>query len=136
MNASKGVRWAVIGLSALVAGCLVAAAGAGAGGGIYFTSRGAEGVVPASVERAAHATDQAFDHFKIRKTKVAAERSDEGQKQEISGTAAERKEEVTVTLRAEDPGSTRIQVVARKSAVTWDKSFARAVLEQIVTSAR
>src|SRR3989442_16039595 len=136
MNASKGVRWAVIGLSALVAGCLVAAAGAGAGGGIYFTSRGAEGVVPASVERAATATDQAFDHFKIRKTKVAAEQSDQGQQREISGTAADRKEDVTVTLRAEGQGSTRIQVVARKSPVTWDKSFARAVLEQIVNLER
>jgi len=136
MNASKGVQWAATGLSALLAGCLVAAAGAGAGGGIYFTSRGAEGVVPASVERAVRATEEAFDHFKIRKTKVAAEQSDEGQKQEISGTAAERREDVTVTLRAEDHGSTRIQVVARKSAVTWDKSFARAVLEEIVKSAR
>ncbi len=136
MNASKGVQWAATGLPALLAGCLVAAAGAGAGGGIYFTSRGAEGVVPASVERAARATEETFDHFKIRKTKVAAEQSDEGQKQEISGTAAERREDVTVTLRAEDHGSTRIQVVARKSAVTWDKSFARAVLEEIVKSAR
>jgi len=136
MNVSKGVTWAAPGLSALVAGCLVAAAGAGAGGGIYFTSRGAEGVVPASVERAATATDQTFDHFKVRKTKVSAEQSDHDQTREISGTAGDRKEDVTVTLRAEGHGSTRVQVVARKSAVTWDKSFARAVLEQIVKLAR
>src|SRR2546428_13304319 len=136
MNLSKGAGWVVIGLSVLVAGCLVAAAGAGAGGGIYFTSRGAEGVVPASIERAATATDQAFDHFKIRKTKVAAEQSDQGQQREISGTAGDRKEDGTVTLRAGGRGTTRFHVVARKRPVTREKSLARAARGQIAQLAR
>src|SRR2546430_11202832 len=45
----------------LLAGCVVAAAGAGAGGGIYFTQRGVESVVPVPVERAATAAGQAFE---------------------------------------------------------------------------
>ena len=50
----------------LLAGCVVAAAGAGAGGGIYFTQRGVESVVPATVDRAAAATATAFDQLKVR----------------------------------------------------------------------
>src|SRR5437773_10892762 len=53
--------WAAVSAAALLAGCMVAAAGAGAGGGIYFTQRGVESVVPATVERAAAATATAFD---------------------------------------------------------------------------
>jgi Protein of unknown function (DUF3568) len=113
-------------------GCLVAAAGAGAGGGIYFTQRGAEGVVAASVERVADAADHALDHFKIKRTKIDLEREDGREKREISGEATERHEDVTVTITARDSATTRVQVVVKKSAVTWDKDFARAVLREIV----
>jgi len=114
----------------LSAGCVVAAAGAGAAGGIYFTERGVESVVPVSVEQAVSATAQAFDRLKIRQTKVQTETQGAEQKREISGAAADR--DVTVTLTSEKPSSTKVQVVARKSAVTWDKPYARALLEQIV----
>ena len=55
----------------VIAGCFLAAAGAGAGGAIYVTERGAEAVVPAPVDRAATATREAFDQLKIRQTKSA-----------------------------------------------------------------
>ncbi|MGH7548762.1 MAG: DUF3568 family protein [Gemmatimonadales bacterium] len=108
----------------------MAAAGAGAAGGVYFTERGAESVVPVSVEQAVSATRQAFDRLKISQTKVKTENQAVGQKREISGAAAGR--DVTVTLTSEKPNSTKVQVVARTSAVTWDKPYARAILEQIV----
>lgn len=114
----------------LSAACLFAAAGAGAAGGIYFTERGAESVVPVSVERAADATQRAFDALKIRKTKVETQDEGAAQKRQISGTAADR--ELTVSLSTEQQGSTKVQVVARKSLVTWDKDYARSVLQQIV----
>src|SRR5437899_461092 len=60
--------WAAVSAAALLAGCMVAAAGAGAGGGIYFTQRGVESVVPATVDRAAAATATAFDQLKVRQT--------------------------------------------------------------------
>src|SRR6184192_4049278 len=114
----------------LLAGCVVAAAGAGAGGGIYFTQRGVESVVPVPVERAATAASQAFGALKIRPTKSQAEHEDDGEKREIEGAAGDR--EVNVTLKVEGKNSTRVQVVAKRTAVTWDKDFARSVLDKIV----
>jgi hypothetical protein len=136
MKLSKWMGLVVAGLTLLSTGCLVAAAGAGAGGGIYFTQRGAEATVPATIERMTAATERAFRRFKITKTKVGSEREGDAEKREISGDAKARDEDVTVTLRAEGSGSTRVQVVARKTAVTWDKDFARAVLQEIVANAR
>ncbi|HYT05014.1 MAG TPA: DUF3568 family protein [Gemmatimonadales bacterium] len=126
--------WAGAPLAGLAAGCVVAAAGAGAGGGIYFTQRGVESVVPASVDRAAAATARAFEELKIRQTKATTEQADNGgQKREIDGTGADR--DISVTITSEG-NTTRVQVVAKKSAVTWDKDFARAVLDKIVAYSR
>jgi len=111
-------------------GCFLAAAGAGAGGGIYFTQRGVESVVAAPVERASAATEQTFRQLGIRQTKTAAEQEGGQDKREIAGATTDR--EITVTLTSAAQGSTRVQVVARKSAVTWDKDFARTILEKIV----
>jgi len=111
-------------------GCFLAAAGAGAGGGIYFTQRGVESVVAAPVERASAATEQTFRQLEIRQTKTAAEQEVGQDKREIGGATTDR--EITVTLTSAAQGSTRVQVVARKSAVTWDKDFARTILEKIV----
>lgn len=118
----------------LLAGCVVAAAGAGAGGGIYFTQRGVESVVPATVDRAAAATATAFDQLKVRQTKSQVEQGEAGEQREIEGTAGDR--EVSVTLKPEGKNGTRVQVVAKRSAVTWDKDFARSVLDKIVANSR
>jgi hypothetical protein len=117
-----------------IAGCVVAAAGAGAGGGIYFTQRGVESVVPASLDRTYDATQQAFQQLHVRETKTTAERGGGEEKREVEGAASAR--EVTVTLTSEGKGSTRVQVIAKKSAVTWDKDFARRLLETIVALSR
>src|SRR5437867_2907798 len=134
IRATHWRAWAAAGLAALSAGCVVAAAGAGAGGGIYFTQRGVESVVPASVERTAAATKQAFDQLRIRQTKVETAQDAAGERREIEGTADDR--DIAVTLKPEGTSSTRVQVVAKKSAVTWDKYFARAVLDKIVAFSR
>ena len=127
-------RAAACSASLLLAGCLVAAAGAGAGGGIYLTQRGVESVVPVPVERAGTATNQAFEQLKIRQTKSQVEQGNQGEKREIEGTAGDR--EVSVTLEVEANNTTRVQVVAKRSAVTWDKDFARSVLDKIVAYSR
>ena len=127
--------WAAASPAALLlAGCMVAAAGAGAGGGIYLTQRGVESVVPATVERAAAATTQAFAQLKVRQTKAQVEQGEDGEKREIEGTAGDR--EVSVTLKAEGANATRVQVVAKRTAVTWDKEFARSLLDKIVANSR
>src|SRR5256712_8913158 len=71
----------------LLAGCVVAAAGAGAGGGIYLTQRGVESVVPVPVERAATAASKAFEQLKIKQTKSQVEQGDDGETRGIWGTA-------------------------------------------------
>jgi uncharacterized protein DUF3568 len=119
----------------VTAGCVVAAVGAGAGGGIYFTERGVESVVPVSIDRAAGGAKRAFADLKIRQTKTNSQQDADGSaKQELDGTTSER--DVTVTLKSEGQNSTRVQVVAKKSAVTWDKDFARAILDKIVAYSR
>jgi hypothetical protein len=115
-------------------GCLLAAAGAGAGGAIYFTERGAESIVPVSVERAASAIRKAFDELTVRQTSSATEQRQDGEQREIDGAAGAR--DVSVTLKAQGKNSTRVQVVAKTSAVTWDKDFARAILDKIVAHTR
>ena len=118
----------------MLGACVVAAAGAGAGGGIYLTQRGAESVVPMTIDRAVAATKQAFAELKIRETKSSTELGADGEKHEVGGTAGDR--EISVTLNTESPRTTRVQVVAKRSAVTWDKDFARAVLDHIVAHSR
>jgi hypothetical protein len=118
----------------IVAGCLLAAAGAGAGGAIYVTERGAEAIIPAPLDRAATATQQAFDQLKIHQTKSARAQVEGGEQREFDGTARDR--DVSVTLKPDGNGSTRVQVVAKTSAVTWDKEFARTILDKIVAYSR
>jgi len=78
---------------------VVAAAGAGAGGGIYLTQRGVESVVPVTVDRAATATTRAFEELKIHQTKTSTEQESDGEKREVDGTAGDR--EISVTIKAE-----------------------------------
>jgi hypothetical protein len=126
--------WPLAGLTGLAAGCVLAAAGAGAGGGIYFTERGVESLVPAPVGRAAAAARQAFGELKVTQTKTGTEQTPNGGEQrKLEGTANGR--DVSVTLTSQG-NNTRVQVVATTSAVTWDKDFARNVLHRIVAYSR
>lgn len=121
---------AVLGLAVLVmGGCIFAAAGAGAGGGIYYSGRGVESHVTTPVDRTYSAAEQAFEQLGIQQTKTSAEQEGVTDKRQIIGASNDR--DVTVTLQSEG-GGTHIQVVAKKSAVTWDEDFARTILERIV----
>jgi hypothetical protein len=114
-------------------GCLVAAAGAGAGGAIYVSDRGAESVVPATVASTESAAQRVFQELGIKETKTSSEQSSGEQKRVLEGSTDDR--DVTVTIASEGSGS-KVVVVARKSAVTWDKDLAKAVLEKIVSQAK
>ena len=122
-------KWILLALPLTLGGCLFAAAGAGAGGGIYFNDRGVGSVVTAPVAKASSATEQAFHEMGINQKKSSTEQEGQKDKREIDGSTADR--DITVTIQTEGTGS-RIQVVARKSAVTWDKDFARTILQRIV----
>lgn len=111
-------------------GCILAAAGAGAGGAIYVTDRGVESVVSASVETTLAAAERAFGEFDIERTSYKEER--DGAKRELEGRSAEEDADVTVIIEATEGGNTRVEVTANTSLVTWDKDFAREIMERIV----
>jgi len=122
-------RLALLGATALVwSGCLLAAAG-GAGGGIYFTSQGVESVVVAPVESVTSATERAFADLGLTRTEL--EIDEDGQT--LRAKPADGGDpEVTVSIRHEGETSSRVEVTARNSLVTWDKDYAREVLKKIV----
>ncbi len=122
-------QWILLALPLALGGCLFAAAGAGAGGGIYFKDRGVGSVVTAPVAKASAATQQTFQEMGINQKKTSTEQEGGQDKREIDGSTADR--DVTVTIQTEGTGS-RIQVIVRKSAVTWDKDLARTILQRIV----
>jgi hypothetical protein len=122
-------RLALLGATAFVwSGCLLAAAG-GAGGGIYFTSQGVESVVVAPVESVASATERAFADLGLTRTEL--EIDEDGQTLRAKPTDGG-DPEVTVSIRHDGETSSRVEVTARNSLVTWDKDYAREVLEKIV----
>jgi hypothetical protein len=121
--------WALLVLMPIVgSGCLVAAAGAGAGGAIYVTSRGAESIVDAPVSRVAAAVDVTFADMGITETKSTSGHG--GDEREIQGKRGDL--DITVSFKRESPGTTRVEVTARENLAEWNKDYARQVLERIV----
>ena len=77
---------AVLGLAVLaMGGCVFAAAGAGAGGGIYYSGRGVESIVTTPVDRTYSAAEQAFAQLGIHQTKTSTEQ--EGAIQALNASA-------------------------------------------------
>lgn len=114
-------------------GCVVAAAGVGAGGAIYATDRGVESQVPASVEVTYEAARQAFKSLDVAERKHATEVDSGREKRTLDGWTDDR--DVTITVTARGAGSV-VNVVARHDEVIWDKKLARALLDRIVERAR
>ncbi|MFQ5746769.1 MAG: DUF3568 family protein [Gemmatimonadota bacterium] len=120
-------RTLVLGLvpfSAVASGCLLAA-GAAAGSGVYFTTRGAGAIVQGNVGEVTGSTAAAFENLGIE----ARGRKDTDDAREIYGVSGD--DDVTVELKKETDRATRVEVRVRKSSVTWDKDFARKILDEI-----
>jgi carbon monoxide dehydrogenase subunit G len=62
-------------------------------------------------------------------TTAAVKRDNETTKRELEGKAGDR--DVNITIE-EDGSTTRVEVTAKTSPVTWDKDFAKSVLEEIL----
>lgn len=116
-------------MPALAGGCILAAAGAGAGGAVYVSDRGAESVVNAAVDETLQAARQTFQELGIKETKTSTEEAASGQKRGLWGESEDR--EITVWMETQG-SSTKVDVVAQKSRVTWDKDLAKQILERIV----
>ncbi|HEU4565155.1 MAG TPA: DUF3568 family protein [Gemmatimonadaceae bacterium] len=118
----------VLGAGALSSGCFLFAAGAGAAGAIAWTNRGAESVVEGSVDKVFERSTGVFGDMGI--TRTGDTNEDSGAKRTLTGTKGDL--EVTVEMNRESATTTKVEVYARRSAVDWDKNYARDVLNRII----
>jgi hypothetical protein len=108
-------------------GCLAAAA-AGAAGGVYLTSRGAESVVEGSVEQIAGRAEAVMSDMAIVKEGESTE--DQGDKHVLKGKKGEL--DVTIEIKRESSKTAKVEVTARENLAEWNKDYAKEVLSQIV----
>ena len=108
-------------------GCLAAAA-AGAAGGIYVTSRGAESVIEGSVGEVAGRAEAVMSEMGIVKEGESTE--DQGDKQVLKGKKGDL--DVTIDIKRESPTTAKVEVTARENLAEWDKDYAKDVLNRIV----
>lgn len=122
--------WLLVGgMTAASTGCFLFAAGAGAAGAIHFTDRGVESKLGQPIAQVYDASQQAFKEMGITVKRTINEEEGGAAKRTLEGTTANR--DVSVVMKTEGSG-THVDVVAKKTAVTWDKDFARAIIDRIV----
>lgn len=108
--------------------CVAAAAGAGAAGAVYLTSRGAESVVEGSVEDVAGRAKAVMGEMQI--VSDAESTKDGGDKRELKGKKGDL--DVTIKLERQGDTTTKVEVTAQKNLAEWDKDYAQQVLRRIV----
>ncbi len=108
-------------------GCLAAAA-AGAAGGVYLTSRGAESLIEAPVDQVAGRAEAVMSEMAIVKEGESTE--DQGDKQVLKGKKGDL--DITIDIDRESPTTSKVEVTARKNLAEWDKDYAKEVLNRIV----
>jgi hypothetical protein len=108
-------------------GCLAAAA-AGAGAGIYLTSRGAESLVEGPVDQIATRARAVMNEEGI--VPDASSTESGGDKRELKGKKGDL--DVTIEMERKSDKTTRVEVTARKNLAEWDKDYAQQVLQRIV----
>lgn len=114
-------------------GCVAAAAGAGAAGAIYVIDRGVETSLLATVPTVEASARRVFGEMGIKETKTGTTQEGGGEKRVLEGALDDR--EISVNIETAGTGS-KVVVVARKTAVTWDKDLARSILERIVAGTK
>jgi hypothetical protein len=124
-------RWAALAVVAMlsgpVAGC-VAAAAAGAAGGVYATTRGAEALVSGSVDQVAARAQTVMNEMNIAPSGEKTETA--GDKHQLKGKQGDL--DITIDMQRSDSATTKVEVYARKNLAEWDKDYAKEVLERIV----
>ncbi|HYC33947.1 MAG TPA: hypothetical protein VEB59_16775 [Gemmatimonadales bacterium] len=121
-------KLALVAALAMPATACLAAAAAGAAGGIYLTSRGAESLVEAPVDEVARRAEAVMGEMQIVKDAESTEKG--GDQRQLKGKKGDL--DVTIDLRRESPTTTKVEVTARENLAEWDKEYAQDVLERIV----
>lgn len=111
-----------------LSGCLLAAAGAGAAGAVAYNKRGAQSDLAVSVDSAFSRASNAFTALMI--TETGRSTDDSGATRRLTGKQGVI--EVTVEMKRSTATVTKIEVVARESAVDYDPDFAKTVLNRIL----
>ncbi len=124
-------RWGlVLAFAGALPGCLAAAAAAGAGTGIYLTTRGAESIVNAPVNVVAARARAVFQAEGV--TLDATSTESGGDTREIKGKKGDL--DIAVSMERQSPTTTKTEVTARKNLAEWDKDYAQRLLDKIVKS--
>ena len=122
------VKWLVaLAVVLPMTGCLAAAA-AGAGAGIYLTSRGAESLVEGPIDQIATRARTIMNEEGI--VPDASSTENGGNKRELKGKKGDL--DVTIQMEEKTDKTTRVEVTARKNLAEWDKDYAQQVLQRIV----
>lgn len=111
----------------LSTGCLAAAA-AGAAGGVYLTSRGAESVIAAPVDDVAARAEAVMAEMGIVKDGESTE--NQGEKHVLKGKQGDL--DIDIDINRESATTSKVEVTARKNLAEWDKDYAKEVLNRIV----
>ncbi|HEX5520789.1 MAG TPA: DUF3568 family protein [Longimicrobiaceae bacterium] len=111
-----------------VAACVAVAAGAGAAAAIAWTERGAKSQVEGTPDQLYSRSASVFQEMGIQQTGQSS--GQEGGKRTLTGSRGDL--DVTVEITTRTPTTSDVEVYARKSAVEWDKNFARDVLTRII----
>jgi len=114
-------------MAAPAAGCAAAAVGAGAAAGIHLTSQGAEGMASESVSAVATRTRSVLAEEGI--TLRATENEEGGTEMEYRGSKGDM--QVHVKLEGRDGGGTLVRTSARTGTASWDKDYARTLVQRI-----
>jgi hypothetical protein len=122
------MRWLAALVVALPAtGCLAAAA-AGAGAGIYLTSRGAESLIDGPIDQVASRARTVMNEEGI--VPDASSTENGGENRELKGKKGDL--DVTIQMEQKSDKTTRVEVTARKNLAEWEKDYAQQVLQRIV----
>jgi hypothetical protein len=125
------VRWGLLLASmGVLPGCVAAAAAAGAGTGIYLTTRGAESTVNGSVSEVATRARAVFKTEGV--TLDATSMDSGGDTREIKGKKGDL--DIAVSMERETPTMTKTAVTARKNLAEWDKDYAQRIMDKIIKS--
>lgn len=109
-------------------GCAVAAIGAGAGGGIAFTERGARGDVKGKIEHVNEQAKAVLQEMNIQLTGNSMK--DSGKEETLSGRTGGT--EISVDMSQSTLDMTHIEVIVKEGTLKWNKDYAQKVLSKIV----
>jgi hypothetical protein len=127
-----GALGASLATLSLLGGCAAAVvgAGAGAGGEVAYTHRGAEGVVNGNVHDINYRAKSVFKEMGIATTESQMKNSGT----ELSLGGKKHDENISIEMKPSDSNTTQVEVVAKNGTFSWDQEYAKEILSKIIQS--